>query len=377
MNEVTARAGSAHVRQPCTLQWPYVNKRSTTSRKRSVPPPRSLPRRAAVWPEEKSTRSRERGREEEVCGAWTTRTRETRGSRRGVREDRARGRFDEVARNRANLQLLLVLDEVHVLMVATLVARRHRVRMAERGRARVLEVAGGARWHREQQLRSGLLHALVHPVDAVDGGAAGAKIRQVEEGAEAHDAKRHEYHEDQVLLARTEGPSREQRHRYAVGEALVRRQHASRRAHLTASHRHPRATRPRHLITNPRRSLAVTRKTRAPVRVSHPWLVSRHTPLRIEHHLRATVDISPLAPERRSADVARAGNCAGQSLPEHSREHERHLRGIRLADGRRTRIILYQQRKGENQFLKIGCIQLIKSIIINFVICLRISIIYL
>jgi len=181
-------------------------------------------------------------------------------------------------------------------MIAALVAGRHRVWMSDRGRARVLDVAGGARRHRQQQLRPGLLHPLVHAVDTVHGGAAGAKIRQVEERAEAHDTERHEYQEDQVLLARTEGPSREQRHRYAVREALVRRQHASRRAHLTATHRHT-CNAPRHLITTP--VLADTRKLEHPCRVSHPWLLSRHTPLRIEHHLRATVDISRLL---RSAD---------------------------------------------------------------------------
>lgn len=186
--------------------------------------------------------------------------------RQGVREktftqsnERRLNRFKGSAN--LHLQLLLVLDEVYVLVIATLVARRHRVRMSDRGRTRVLEVAGGARWHRQQQLRSCLLHALVHAVDTVHGGTAGTKIRQVEERTEAHDTERHEYQKDQVLLARTEGPSREQRHRYAVREALVRRQHASRRAHLTATHRHTCNT-PRHLITTP--VLTDTRKLEHP-----------------------------------------------------------------------------------------------------------------
>lgn len=134
-----------------------------------------------------------------------------------IRRGWARGEaFERIEREvgvrggRANshLQLLLVLDEVDVLVIAALVAGRHRVRVPDPGRARVL-VAGSARRHRQQKLRPGLLHALVHPVDTVHGGAAGAEVRQVEERAEAHDAERHEHQEDQVLLARTEGPSRE------------------------------------------------------------------------------------------------------------------------------------------------------------------------
>jgi len=146
-------------------------------------------------------------------------------------------------------------------MIATLMAWRHRVRMSDRGRTRVLDVAGGARWHRQQQLWSSLLHALIHAVDTVHSGTAGTKIRQVKERTEAYDTERHEYQKDQVLLARTEGPSREQRHRYAVRKALVRRQYASRRAHLTTTHRHT-CNAPRHLITTP--ILSDTRKLEHP-----------------------------------------------------------------------------------------------------------------
>lgn len=76
-------------------------------------------------------------------------------------------------------------------------------------------------------------------------------------------------------------------------------------------------------------------KTRAPVRVSHPWLLSRHTPLPNRAPPACASWHLATAPERRSADVARAGNCvAGRATG--GCQCERHLSAgaIRLIVGR-------------------------------------------
>lgn len=217
------------------------------------------------------------------------------------------------------LQLLLVLDQVHVLVITVLVTWRHRIRVSARGRTRVLAITGGPRRHRQQQLRSRLLHALIHTVNTVHGRAAGAKIRQEEERAEAHDAERQEYQENQVLLARTEGPSREQRHRHTVREALVRRQRTGRRGHLTANTRHP-CNAPRHLITTPVLRIRENSSTRARFARAVSAVIRHYE---CEHHLRATVDIATAgdrsadqltwraretAPRDRGVTYVRAGN---------------------------------------------------------------------
>lgn len=132
---------------------------------------------------------------------------------------------------------------------------------------------------------------MIHAVDTVHGRAASTEIRQEKERAEAHDAKRQEYQEDQVLLARTEGPSREQRHRHAVREALIRRQHAGRRGHLTANTRHS-CNAPRHLITTPVLRIRENSNTRARFARAVSAVIRHYE---CEHHLRAAVDIATAA----------------------------------------------------------------------------------
>lgn len=132
--------------------------------------------------------------------------------------------------NSADLQLLLVLEQMDVLMIGALVTGWHGIRMGHGAPRAQLHT----RWRRYEQLWSRFLHVLVHTVDTVHRRAAGTRveIRQKEERTETHDTERQKHQQDQILLTGTERPSREQGNRHTVHEPLIRRQNARRRCHF-------------------------------------------------------------------------------------------------------------------------------------------------